>query len=104
MSAPGTLLPKGIRLLCPQLAKANVPAEQSKQTLPFNDHADICNAASLLLAPSKTSEIGITANAWLGNFISSVDFDFLNLYNWPPEIFCEHNATIHLSLLGHSSA
>jgi hypothetical protein len=24
------LLPKGIRLLCPQLAKANVPAEQSK--------------------------------------------------------------------------
>jgi hypothetical protein len=56
------------------------------------------NSDSLLLIRSKISEIGITANASLGNSISSIDFDFPNLYNGPPETFCEHNATIHLSM------
>jgi hypothetical protein len=53
---------------------------------------------SFLLARSKTSEIGITAKGCLGKFISSFDFDFPNLCSGPPEIFCEHSATVHLSV------
>jgi hypothetical protein len=37
------------------------------------------SSESLLLTRSKTSEIGISAQVWLGNSISSVDFDFPNL-------------------------
>jgi hypothetical protein len=59
---------------------------------------------SFLLARSKTSEIGITAKACFGKFISSFDFDLPNLCNGPPEIFCEHNPAVHLSLLGNTTA
>ena len=62
------------------------------------------NSDSLRLTRSKTSEIGIIAKVCFGNSISSADFDFPNLYNGPPEIFCKHNATVHLSLERHPSA
>ena len=39
------------------------------------------------LTRSKTWEIEITTKVCLGNSISSVDFDFRNLYNGPPEMF-----------------